>query len=155
MKFFDNQLRRINSKGALIGAKRGANTNIARFVFDVERYGNEAAISSLRWNKQTTDELDRLVRDLRAANIEGEDLDSLMFYAATSTDDEILNNPALARWVGQGADGLQRSVRLLLRLVSGGSRLVVGQASLRTRSTTSSMRHACVTTLSSSVVPPA
>ena len=85
MKFFDNQLRRINSKGALIGAKRGANTNIARSAFDVERYGNEAEFTALRWNKQTTDELDRLVRDLRAANIEGEDLDSLMmFYAATS-----------------------------------------------------------------------
>ena len=105
MKFFDDQLRRFNTKGALIGAKRGANTNIARFVFDVERYGNEAAISSLRWNKQTTDELDQLVRDLRAAGIEGEDLDSLMFYAATSTDDEIIRNPALARWV-DSADGM-------------------------------------------------
>lgn len=101
----DSLLRKFNSKGSIINAKRGAETETARLVFDLERSGNQAAITALRWNKQTTDELDRLVRDLRAAGIQGEDLDSLMFYAATSTDEEILANPALARWVDVGADG--------------------------------------------------
>jgi hypothetical protein len=101
----DSLLRKFNSKGSIINAKRGVETETARVVFDVERSGNQAAIAALRWNKQTTDELDRLVRDLRTAGIQGEDLDSLMFYAATSTDEEILANPALARWINVGADG--------------------------------------------------
>lgn len=101
----DKMLRTFNSKGALIAAKRGQNSDIARMVFDMERLGNRAALSALRWNKQTTDELDRLIRDLQGQGIKGEDLDQLMFYAATSTDEELISNPAFARWVSFGADG--------------------------------------------------
>jgi len=98
-------LGRLNSQAAIISARRGKDSQAALLAMGVERMGNQGTLKSLRWNKESTDGLDNLVRQGRKSNVSGSEFDELMFDAATTPDDLLLSDPTFSRWVVTAKDG--------------------------------------------------
>ena len=98
-------LGKLNSQAAVISARRGEDSFAALTAMKVERLGNQGALKSLRWTKETTSGLDNLVRQARKANVSGRMFDDLMFDAATTPDDLLLSDPFFSQWVVTSKDG--------------------------------------------------